>query len=157
MGNNYPVYSVSWDDCQEFIDNLNEIDTSYTYHLPSKSEWEYACKAGTATRFFWGDCDSDSVIVQYCWYSPISHYDIKPVAGKEPNPWGLYDICGNVWEWCQDHNYLDYNGAPTDDSAWETSGLYSRVTRGGESIPNSRPSPSAHRFALREQSVKHKV
>ncbi|MCD4708655.1 MAG: formylglycine-generating enzyme family protein [Candidatus Sabulitectum sp.] len=148
VGNSYPVYSVSWDDCQEFINNLNEIDTSHTYRLPSESEWEYACRAGTATIFFWGDSDSDSVIVQYCWYSPISHYDVKPVAGKEPNPWGLYDICGNVWEWYQDHHHTDYNGAPTDGSAWETPGLYSRVTRGGKSIPNSRPSPSAHRFAF---------
>ncbi|MCD4708657.1 MAG: SUMF1/EgtB/PvdO family nonheme iron enzyme [Candidatus Sabulitectum sp.] len=61
-----------------------EIDTSHTYRLPSESKWEYACRAGTATRFFWGDSDSDSVIVQYCWYSPISHYDIKPLAGKKP-------------------------------------------------------------------------
>ncbi len=145
VGNNYPVYFVSWNDCQGFIDNLNEIDSNYTYRLPSESEWEYACRAGTATRFYWGDSDSDSVIVQYCWYSPISRVGFNPVGGKKPNSWGLYDISGNVWEWCQDRYHDSYDGVPADGSAWESSETSRRVLRGGTFAPNSRPCPSAFR------------
>ena len=68
-GSNYPVYNVSWNDCQEFIRKLNELDRDHTYRLPTESEWEYACRAGTVTRYYWGDTDSLCTVDHYCWFA----------------------------------------------------------------------------------------
>jgi formylglycine-generating enzyme required for sulfatase activity len=130
VGDDYPVYNVSWDDCQEFIDRLNEIDPSHTYRLPSEAEWEYACRAGTTSRFYWGDSDSESTMGRYCWYTENSNSSTHPVASKEPNVWGLHDMSGNVWEWCQDRYTSDYDDCPTNGSAYTSSGS-NRVIRGG--------------------------
>jgi len=132
VGGNYPMYYVSWNDCQEFIEKLNALDSSHTYRLPSESEWEYACRAGTTTRFYWGDSDSGSEMGDYCWYSSNSNLSTHPVALKQPNAWGLYDMSGNVSEWCEDTWHSTDDGAPTDGSAWwVSSGASSRVRRGG--------------------------
>ncbi len=130
-GVNYPMFYVSWYDCQEFINELNSIDTEHIYRLPSESEWEYACRAGTTTRFYWGDSNSESAVGNYCWYRFNSSSSTHPVATKLPNAWGLYDMSGNVYEWCEDTWHSSYEGAPTDGSAWVSSGGYSRVRRGG--------------------------
>ena len=152
VGSDYPMYYVSWNDCQEFIDRLNDMDPGHTYRLPSESEWEYACRAGTTTEYYWGDSDAGNVMGRYCWYfrnsgnSVLSDntdvdYDLlfgewdcsaHPVAQKLPNTWGLYDMSGNVWEWCEDKWHSNYDGAPTNGSAWTSSGRGSyRVERGG--------------------------
>ena len=142
VGFNYPVYYVSWNDCKDFIEKLNDLYPGYTYRLPSESEWEYACRAGTTTRFYWGDDDSESIMKQYCWYgknaddnewtSPhASQEGTQPVGTKTPNNWGLYDMSGNVYEWCEDTMQGGYAGAPTDGSAWVSSEVSSRVRRGG--------------------------
>ena len=149
-GSNYPMYYVSWNDCQEFIEKLNALDSSHTYRLPCESEWEYACRAGTTTRFYWGDSDSESVMGDYCWYSSNSNSSTHPVATKQPNDWGLYDMSGNVSEWCEDTWHGNYNGAPTDGSAW-VSGASIRVLRGGGSggsQNNAGYCRSAYRFDL---------
>jgi formylglycine-generating enzyme required for sulfatase activity/predicted Ser/Thr protein kinase len=132
QGENNPVETVSWEDCQKFIDNLNKKKgLSHTYRLPSEAEWEYACRAGTTTRFYWGSIDSKSTIGQYCWYDGNSNNTTHPVGQKLPNAWGLYDMSGNVWEWCEDEYSKSYSGAPTDGSPWVSpSGSY-RVFRGG--------------------------
>jgi len=114
----HPTTNISWNDCQEYIDILNELDPAHTYRLPSEAEWEYACRAGTNTRFYWGETDSFEVMGNYCWYSLNSNTDTNPVATKLPNTWGLYDMSGNVWEWCQD----SYTGR---------SSAFSKVIRGG--------------------------
>ena len=139
-GDDYPMYYVSWNDCQEFIDKLNDLDSNYIYRLPSESEWEYACRAGTTTGFYWGDSVSES-IMRYLWFewntedysftSPEPRLTTQPVGTKEPNAWGLYDMSGNVYEWCLDQYHDNYDGAPTDGSAWESSGGSHRVKRGG--------------------------
>jgi len=129
-GSNYPMYYVSWNDCQEFIEKLNELDTSHTYRLPSESEWEYACRAGTTTRFYWGDSDSEGVMGDFCWYSSNSNLSTHPVATKLPNNWRLYNMSGNIWEWCEDTWHSSYDGAPSDGSAWVSSGVSSCVFRG---------------------------
>lgn len=126
-GPDYPMYFVSWNDCQEFVSAMNDLYPSYTYRLPSEAEWEYACRAGTITRYYWGDTMNGS----YCWYDNNSNGTTHPVARKLPNAWGLFDMNGNVWEWCADWHHESYLGAPTDGSPWVSpSGSY-RVGRGG--------------------------
>ncbi len=144
-GDNYPMYNVSWNDCQEFIAKLNALDSSYMYRLPSESEWEYACRAGTTTRFYWGDSDSESTMNQYCWYSSNSNSSNHPVALKQANFWGLYDMSGNVWEWCEDTWPSDYSGTPTDGRALVFSGASSRITRGGSWNDSAKLCRSAYR------------
>ena len=128
-GEDRPVESVSWNDVQEFIKKLNEKESAGKYRLPSESEWEYACRAGTTTRYSFGD--DESKLDDYAWYSENSGSETHPVGQNNPNPWGLYDIHGNVWEWCQDNWHGNYDGAPSDGSAWESGSGSDRVDRGG--------------------------
>ncbi len=144
VGDDYPAYYVSWTDAQNFITAVNTHITNTgqgpaTVRLPSEAEWEYACRAGTQMRFYFGDslsvgddCEDDGIRSQYMWYcGNNSPYESKPVGGKLPNAFGLYDMSGNVWEWCQDWYHSSYTGAPADGSAWESpTGSY-RVRRGG--------------------------
>jgi uncharacterized repeat protein (TIGR01451 family) len=123
-----PVEEVSWDDVQEFIKKLNEKEGTNKYRLPSEAEWEYACRAGTSTRYSFGD--SELRLGDYAWYSDNSDMKTHPVGQKNPNSWGLYDMHGNVWEWVQDSWHDSYDGAPADGSAWEGDGA-DRVGRGG--------------------------
>jgi len=146
-GANYPVYYVSWNDCQEFIDRLNSLDPSRTYRLPSESEWEYACRAGMTTDFYWGDSYSESAMGRYCWYSENSNSSTHIVAQKEPNAWGLYDMSGNVWELCEDKYTADYDDCPTDGSAYIRSGFL-RVIRGGGWFYSARFCRLAYRRGL---------
>ena len=144
QGDSYPAYYVSWDDAQVFITALNTHITNTgqgpeTVRLPSEAEWEYACRAGTTTRFYFGDslsvddyCEDDGTRSQYMWYCGNNNPNgSKPVGGKLENAFGLHDMSGNLWEWCQDWYHSSYTGAPADGSAWESpTGLY-RVDRGG--------------------------
>ncbi len=129
-GEDLPMYYVSWDDCHAFISALNELDPGHIYRLPSEAEWEYACRAGTRTRFFWGDDPDSSLIGGFAWFEGNSEGSVHPVALGQPNGWGLYDMSGNVWEWCRDR-WSDYETAPSDGSAWESSDVVDRVLRGG--------------------------
>lgn len=101
-GDNYPVEQVSWDDCQTFINTLNTKYSSYgTFRLPTEAEWEYACRAGTNTSNYWENL-TDKDISKYCWYNGNSASSTHPVGSLLPNQWGLYDMMGNVYEWCWD-------------------------------------------------------
>jgi formylglycine-generating enzyme required for sulfatase activity len=150
VGDNYPAYCISWDDCQNFVTALNQHITNTaqgpaTFRLPSEAEWEYACRAGTQTRFFFGDSLSvDDVVADgpagtlpgnrsdYMWFlANNSPYGTKSVGMKLPNQFGLYDMSGNVYEWCQDYWHDNYTGAPTDGSAWLSPTWPWRVVRGG--------------------------
>ena len=128
-GDNLPVEQVSWDDVQIFIKKLAEMEGTDKYRLPSEAEWEYGCRAGTTTRYFFGG--EDSKLGDYAWYYGNSGYKIHPIGQKKPNSWGLYDIHGNVWEWVQDKWHDNYEGAPSDGSAWEDGDSSRRVMRGG--------------------------
>ena len=130
VGDNYPVYYVSWNDCQDFTDRLNGMDPNHTYRLPSEAEWEYACRGGNTTCYYWGDSSSESVIGRYCRYIENSDSTAHSVGTKDPNDWGLYDMSGNVWEWCEDSYRSHYGDCPTDGSAYKKSGS-DRVRRGG--------------------------
>lgn len=137
-----PVEKVSWFEVQEFIFNLNEKEGTDKYRLPNEAEWEYACRAGTTTRYSFGD--SESELGDYAWYDENSDGKTHPVGQKKPNSWGLYDMHGNVYEWVQDCWHDSYDGAPTDGSAWERAGN-NRVNRGGSWYDLARNRRSASR------------
>ena len=128
-GSDLPVEMVSWNEVQEFIRKLNERESSVKYRLPSEAEWEYAARAGTTTRYSFGDDESD--LGDYAWYNENSAGKTHPVGQKKSNPWGLYDMHGNVYEWVQDEWHDSYDGAPSDGSAWEGGDGTFRVFRGG--------------------------
>jgi formylglycine-generating enzyme required for sulfatase activity len=127
-GPDYPMYYVSWQGSQEFVQKVNALGMG-VFRLPSEAEWEYACRAGTQTRYGFGD--NDAQLGDYAWYGANSGQATHPVGQKQPNAFGIYDMHGNVWEWCQDWYHETYAGAPTDGTAWETPAGQYRVLRGG--------------------------
>lgn len=128
-GDDLPVEQVSWDSIQEFIKKLNEKESTAKYRLPSEAEWEYAARTGTNTTYSFGNNESE--LEDYGWYVGNSNGTTHPVGMKNPNPWGLYDMHGNVWELVQDKFHANYIGAPVDGSAWEIGNDGNRVSRGG--------------------------
>lgn len=168
VGVNYPVYFVSWEDCQAFITALGNL-AQKTLRLPSEAEWEYACRALSVTRFSFGDsncaatgCDSCE-LDSYAWWCGNNgafgtpEYGTKVVGQKLANSWGLHDMHGNVWEWCQDWWHIDYTGAPTDGSAWEAGGDTFRVLRGGDWGLSAADCRSARRNAVAPSSINSRV
>ena len=149
-GENRPVEQVSWDDVQTFLQKLNAQNDGYVYRLPSEAEWEYAARAGTTADYagnldqiaWYGNNSGNNPLDAVAIYAKDSANYYKrimenggqthPVGQKQPNAFGLYDMHGNVWEWCQDYYQESYAGAPSDGSAW-LRGKESkyRVLRGG--------------------------
>jgi len=126
---NLPVEQVSWEDCQAFIEQLNEMGAG-TFRLPTEAEWEYACRAGTTERFYWGDDPEYNSIDNYAWYNGNNEpVGTKIVGLKSPNAWGLFDVSGNVREWCQDW-YTAYPSSAQEDPVIDGAGT-ERVIRGG--------------------------
>lgn len=112
-GDNYPATHVSWFDARKFLTGLNQVDAENTYLLPNEQEWEYAARAGTSTKFSFGDEDRD--LDSYGWYrdNTIDGEEYAhPVGQKKPNPWGLFDMHGNVWEWMDDWYHGSYAARP---------------------------------------------
>ena len=138
---NRPVERVSWYDATEYCAKLTErermagrIAPNSEYRLPTEAEWEYACRAWTSTRFSYGDDPGYTNLTNYAWYWENSEAAARLVGQKLPNPWGLYDMHGNVWEWCQD--WWEYNlpGGIALDPQGPTTGS-NRVLRGGDFSP----------------------
>jgi formylglycine-generating enzyme required for sulfatase activity len=140
----HPVVGVNWFDAIRYVRWLTEV-TGRTYRLPSEAEWEYACRAGTRTAFSWGD----TIGTDQANYDGTFTYNggprgecrrgTTPVGTFAANPWGLFDMHGNVWEWVQDVVHDNYEGAPVDGSAWEEGGdAARRILRGGSWLYNPR-------------------
>jgi len=146
VGPDYPVRLVTWSDCQDFIAVLNASGQG-TFRLPSEAEWEYACRAGTSTRFYFGDsagcpdgcenCLAQKTVIllplrsNYIWYCGNSLDSFQKVRQLYSNGFFLYDMLGNLGEWCEDHYHPDYTGAPTDGSPWLDAVDTDHVVRGG--------------------------
>jgi formylglycine-generating enzyme required for sulfatase activity len=137
QSDSHPVVGVSWHDAQLYVQWLSKM-TGQKYRLPSEAEWEYACRAGTHTAFSFGD----AITTEHANYDGNFTYNDGPkgefrhgttkVGSFAPNPWGLFDMHGNVWEWVQDAAHENYEGAPADGSAWEEGGdPVRRMLRGG--------------------------
>ena len=149
-GDDCPVEAVSWNDCQEFIEKLNQQIGSNKYRLPTEAEWEYACRAGTETPFYFGMCLSTDQ-ANYNGNYPYSGcaqgvYRDTTISVKSfsPNAWGLYDMHGNVYEWCQDW-YGSYPTGSVSDPDGPSSGSH-HVIRGGSWSDDSSLCRSADRY-----------
>ncbi len=123
-----PVENVSWDDAQRFLDRLNDRMGEAAFVLPSEAQWEYACRAGTTTAYSFGD--DTARLEDHAWYGPNSNDTTHEAAQKQPNRWGLFDMHGNVLEWCQDYWAGHYREAATVDPTGPSRG-HDRVLRGG--------------------------
>jgi formylglycine-generating enzyme required for sulfatase activity len=172
-----PVEHVDWAMIQRFLSRLNDKVVGLELVLPTEAQWEYACRAGGETATYAGDLDilgtrNAPVLDRIAWYGgnsgvgfelkngenssywPEKHYQdtpsgTHPVGEKLPNAFGLYDMLGNVWEWCEDHWHANYDGAPTDGSAWmEDDASAYRVSRGGSWISDARSVRAASRYGL---------
>ncbi|WP_370575246.1 formylglycine-generating enzyme family protein [Methanomethylovorans sp.] len=146
-GDDRPVDRISWSEAQEFIRRLNEKEATGKYRLPTEAEWEYACRAGTDSRYSFGDEGSE--LSDYGWYSENESTGAYPVGRKKPNPWGLYDMHGNLWEWVQDRYHDNYEGAPADGSAWGEAASNAKVLyvlKGGSWITSAVGCRSASRY-----------
>ena len=137
-GDNLPVEEVSWDDAKRFCSRLNdlkhnELPAGYRFDLPTEAQWEYACRAGTTTALNNGLNLTSNIccphLDEVAWYGELLDGETHPVGQKEPNAWGLYDMHGNVWEWCNDWD-ADYPSSAVTDPTGPASGSY-RVMRGG--------------------------
>ena len=149
VGSSYPATYISWDDATKFCKALTKqerlagrITALQSYRLPTEAEWEYACRAGTTSAYSFGD--NASKLKEYGWVDEDAGKNrLQPIGSKKPNPWGLFDMHGNVWEWCSD-GFGDYpNTAATDPE--NTKAVADRVYRGGGWSSDARYARSAHR------------
>lgn len=144
LGDNYPAYNISWNDCQEFISKLNQL-TGLTFRLPTEAEWEYAARGGnkaTTQTLYSGS----NTIGDVAWYDGNSSSSTHAVAGKSANALGLYDMSGNVWEWCNDW-YGSYSSGAQTDPTGPSSGSF-RVLRGGSWFRDATGCRVAYRYGI---------
>ncbi len=144
---NLPVETVTWNECRDFIQRLS-AKVEVGFRLPTEAEWEYACRAGTTTRFYWPEDKGEWVINRHAWVNSRSFAMPHPGGEKIPNPWGLYDMSGNVWEWCGDW-YGPYSAGDQIDPTGPETGT-NKVFRGGSwyDLPYSNRSANRHRHGL---------
>ena len=161
-GDNLPVDSVSWNDAVEFCKKLSQKEGK-NYTLPTEAQWEYACRAGTTMKYYFGD--KESQLGEYAWYHQNSGGNTHPVGKKKANVWGLYDMLGNVLEWCQDRYVKDwYSKGPVENplnesygdmkfcvlrgGGWGTYASHCRFSTRGYSYPDTRDYKNGFRVVL---------
>ena len=144
------VEMVSWTEATDFcrkltveLRKLKLLGDDEVIRLPSEAEWEYACRAGSATQYSFGDKADE--LKDHAWFKGNSKGEDPPVGKKKPNAWGLYDMHGYVWEWCQDAWHPNYEGAPADGSARDSKDARERVARGGSWADSAEHCRSAFR------------
>ena len=137
-----PVEQVSWEDCQKFLEKINGEIPGLHLRLPTEAEWEYACRAGSTSRWCFGN--DEKKLKEYAWYDENSGGETHPVKQLKPNNRGLFDVHGNVWEWCADW-YGYYPEELQIDPSGPGSGDY-RVIRGGSWISGARFVRAAYRY-----------
>ncbi|MBF0614468.1 MAG: formylglycine-generating enzyme family protein [Magnetococcales bacterium] len=160
----HPVEQVDFEMVQEFIKKINALIPGLALTLPSEAQWEYACRAGTTTPFSFGHTIT-SAQVNFNGHFPYLPDDPKgeyrgqsvPVASLPANPWGLFEMHGNVWEWCQDTQNKTYIGAPVDGTAWIDEADEQRVLRGGAWTSNARYVRSSDRYWDHQSHHNHNV
>jgi formylglycine-generating enzyme required for sulfatase activity len=152
-----PVERISWNNAQSFIKKLNKLEGADYYRLPTEAEWEYAARAGSKTAFSNGEisilaCEGDPTLSEIGWYcGNSSSYPHHPVAQKNPNAWGIYDMHGSVWEWCVDW-YDSYPKGSVTDPQGPPDGT-ERILRGGGLADNASSCRSANRYSLRPDII----
>lgn len=144
-GNELPIENITWHEAKEFCDRLSK-ETKRQFTLPTEAQWEYACRAKTTSKWSFGNNKNDE-LGKYAWFRGNADSKTYPVAGKDPNDWWLYDMHGNVWEWCLDHWHGGYTGAPSNGmETWSSSDESSaHVIRGGSWGVSSGGCRSAYR------------
>jgi formylglycine-generating enzyme required for sulfatase activity len=153
-----PAVWIDWDDAYDFIDSLNGL-TGKTFRLPTEAEWEYACRGGMDTRYYWGDDLDSSAISDNAWWTgnawDAGERFAHVTALKLVNPLGLYDMSGNVWEWCEDW-YSAYTAQAVTDPAGPATGSY-RILRGGALDSDAKDCRSANRADTQETTVSYSI
>ena len=135
LTDNAPIIGISWHDATAYCKWLSE-KTKENYRLPTETEWEYAARAGTDTKWSFGD--GVKQLKEYAWYDENSDRKTHPVGKKKPNPWGLYDIHGNVWEWCEDWYNEDKKSKVLRGGSWFDDAVFSRSAVRDWSDPTNR-------------------
>jgi formylglycine-generating enzyme len=149
-GRDHPVENVSWHDCHNFVQNINQLVLDLKAALPTEAQWEYACRAGTQGAFhidgsvFMKPQGKDPILDQIGWFDSNSRKTTHPVKQKAANKWGLYDMHGNVWEWCRD-GMRKYTATPQVNPAGDTSEGDNRVVRGGSWVDRAQCCRAAYR------------
>lgn len=158
---------VNWNDATDFCARLAKQD-GRSYRLLSEAEWEYSCRAGSTTRYCYGDDLKLEKLSEYAWWGSMEYHQqpkaekyVRAPGLKKPNSWGLYDVHGSVWEMCQDVMHKSYEGAPTDGSAWMTGAVDgeepSHPLRGGGAHSTDRRVRTASRHSYRQSASSHYV
>jgi len=142
-GEGCPIEQVPWNHVQQFIERLNKSEGKNKYRLPTEAEWEYACRAGSATAYCFGN--DESRLKEYAWYEGNSGDKTHPVGLLKPNAWGLYDMHGNVWEWCKDWYAENYPSGSVTDPIGPSTGS-DRVFRGGGWVSDAGECRAASRY-----------
>ncbi len=160
----FPVNKVSWHDCHVFLHRIGKIAQKSGFRLPTEAEWEYACRAGTSTATYFGDNPSEEEKEKYAWFRNNSNGELHIVGQFPPNPWGLFDMLGNVWEWCYDWYgpytsgmQVDPTGPKTGServyrgASWMARPEWIRCADRGKFTPNNQRNTGGFRVAFSEK------